>query len=648
MVWPNLNQYAEAVQNPRSAFADPDLQAGRVTLNNLQLPKAIAGNFATVFTIEGRGQKWAIRCFQHEVTDQQQRYAAITAHLQGKALDFMVGFEYIPQGIRVSGKWYPIIKMDWTQGATLEQFIETHLGAKDTLLNLANRWAVICRSLRQADMAHGDLQHGNILVTGADDLKLIDYDGMVIPSVIHLPPHEIGHRHYQHPTRTAQSRFTLADFRNIDNFPAQVIGNSLHALAIDPTLWERTKAGGENLIFRESDYKVPNQSKTLALLKQHPDGRIRSIAGQIDEAIAARSFLEVEPYEHLAGKPPASVFGWLNDHVKQAVASAVQAPSPSPFSPPATRPTAPSWLRDALTARTSDQVDYPDAFVEAEREYLAATFPFGRWRVLRVIFRLFAERQIAERFPRYPLAIEKSKIQRKLERQFAFREQLKKRMDETPETLDDPRLSANPRVIEAERKLRELTAALQQTGAQEGTEIAALERLINQRLMRFRITANTIPGIGPARIAALNAAGVHTAADIVPANFAAAAAMIEQVRNAVPQRDWEILKAWRDDHINNLHWDRSQYTTGRTPEEIHARFERRRQDLQKRIQEEQSASTMVRILVLKEEKMRRASLKSQLAEAEVQIRETERELLRYKFITPEHLLDKVLEDPGAP
>ena len=204
----------------------------------------------------------------------------------------MVGFEYLPHGIKVGQKWYPVLKMDWIPGVPLDSYIAEHLAMPAKLEALANQWVNLIHSLREAELAHGDLQHGNILVTATDQFKLIDYDGLYIPAVIGLPQNEVGHRHYQHPSRTSDDGVSASNFRNVDNFPAQIIGLSLYALSIDPTLWEKTGAGGENLLFRDVDYIAPARSKTLALLRNHGDARIRTIAQRVDAAIAARNFLK--------------------------------------------------------------------------------------------------------------------------------------------------------------------------------------------------------------------------------------------------------------------------------------------------------------------------------------------------------------------
>lgn len=73
-------------------------------------------------------------------------------------------------------------------------------------------WVKLCRRLREARIAHADLQHGNVILVqgsraGAYGLKLIDYDGMYLPTLLHMPSGEAGHPNFQHPTRVATGAY---------------------------------------------------------------------------------------------------------------------------------------------------------------------------------------------------------------------------------------------------------------------------------------------------------------------------------------------------------------------------------------------------------------------------------------------------------
>src|SRR6266853_3134136 len=116
MSWPVSQDYNEAIQSPRSSFADPDLQRGEAVCNALGLPMPYSGNFADVYQVRCRdGSRWAVKCFTREVPGLHDRYQEITAHLRQAKLPFMVDFSFLDQGMRVMGKWYPVLKMQWVE-----------------------------------------------------------------------------------------------------------------------------------------------------------------------------------------------------------------------------------------------------------------------------------------------------------------------------------------------------------------------------------------------------------------------------------------------------------------------------------------------------------------------------------------------------
>lgn len=272
MPWPTLQDYNEAIQSPRLNFHDPELKGGSVETTALGLPRPITGGFASVYRVRCGQREWAVRCFIREFTDQQQRYEAISKHLAAVKLPYTVGFEFLPQGIKVRGTWYPILKMEWVQGELLNKYIKRNLGDPTALLDLANRWAKMVKAMQAANLAHGDLQHGNVLIANGE-LRLIDYDGMYVPALAGQASHEVGHRNYQHPQRT---EFDFGP--TIDNFAAWVIYVSLLALSIDPSLWDKVKAGDEYLLFRREDFEEPYTSQTLTSLSRHADRRLDTLA----------------------------------------------------------------------------------------------------------------------------------------------------------------------------------------------------------------------------------------------------------------------------------------------------------------------------------------------------------------------------------
>ena len=283
--YPTPSDYQEAVQVPESAFADADLQAATPRTNVLGLPQPITGAFAAVFpmTTEG-GRTYAVKCFLKEVPEQQARYEAVADHLADVDLDALVGFDYQPAGVRVAGTDYPVLKMEWVDGTVLNRFVEEHLDEPEVLARLSAAWADLMGDLEDCDLAHGDLQHGNVLVQTTGDelrLRLVDYDTMYVPALEGWRSAEVGHRNYQHPDRTD------SDFGpTLDRFPGLAVYTALRGLAARPSLWDRYDTG-ENLLFRDADFYDPEQS---ALMDE-----LASMEATADLAEALRTACYVEP-----------------------------------------------------------------------------------------------------------------------------------------------------------------------------------------------------------------------------------------------------------------------------------------------------------------------------------------------------------------
>ena len=275
MSWPIESDYFSAVQNPQICFADAELRSARVELNALGLPRPITGAFASVYRLTTpAGGQWAARCFLREIADQGRRYAAISAHLGSLRLPYTVGFEYLSQGILVNGRWLPLLKMQWQEGLPLNEFVRQSLVRPAEILALARQWVDMIATLKRAGIAHGDLQHGNILVHEGR-LSLIDYDGMFVPALAGLKSHEEGHRNYQHPARSSDD-FDL----NLDHFSAWVIFIALSALAIEPRLWQRLDGGDECLLFRREDFANPAASRALHAMEATGNAALQSLAAQ--------------------------------------------------------------------------------------------------------------------------------------------------------------------------------------------------------------------------------------------------------------------------------------------------------------------------------------------------------------------------------
>lgn len=259
--WPSARHFTEAVQCPGVSFLNPLLKETVPAIDRLGMPLVTSGQFAYVYKLKyiASGCDFAVRCFRGYLGDRDQRYRAIQKHIQTYPLPFLSGFTYEQEGVLVNGERYPILFMKWIEGPTLDIYLDEMMGRREVLLHLSEEWLKLVAALREAGIAHGDLQHGNIIVEHGR-LRLVDHDGMFVPEMEGWHSSELGHQHYQHPRRDAR----LFDAR-LDNFSSLVIYLSLVALADEPGLW--AEHHDENLLFTKTDFINPSSSILFSKLR---------------------------------------------------------------------------------------------------------------------------------------------------------------------------------------------------------------------------------------------------------------------------------------------------------------------------------------------------------------------------------------------
>ncbi|MGA9994754.1 MAG: Ada metal-binding domain-containing protein [Pyrinomonadaceae bacterium] len=260
--WPSARLFTEAIQCPGICFTDPYLRETLPAVDRLGMPLVTSGQFAYVYKLKPSqgGGAFAVRCFRGYLGDRGDRYRAIDEHLQAQHIPALASFDYDPQGILVAGRRYPVLVMQWIEGPTLDVYLDEVVEKREVLLHLADEWVKLMGALREARVAHGDLQHGNIIVEHGQ-LRLVDLDGMFVPVMQGWTSSEMGHQHYQHPARD-ERLFNS----NLDNFSALVIYLSLISLAERPALWREHH--DENLLFTKSDFLHTESSALFAKVKE--------------------------------------------------------------------------------------------------------------------------------------------------------------------------------------------------------------------------------------------------------------------------------------------------------------------------------------------------------------------------------------------
>lgn len=183
------------------------------------------GNAAIVFRILHNGAVKALRCYRRTMSRLRMIY--------GKELleEELFLFTSNEQGV-----WVDVVLTDWIEGIDLRTAIDRAGRNHDQaqLALLSEGFDRLAAALLADDWAHGDLKPENIILTPQGGLQLIDRDGCFLPSMRGMLAIEVGTPSYQHPTRSE------ADFdERIDDYPAALIATALHALQLDPTLYDR-------------------------------------------------------------------------------------------------------------------------------------------------------------------------------------------------------------------------------------------------------------------------------------------------------------------------------------------------------------------------------------------------------------------------
>ena len=259
------------------------------------------GNSAVVFRIRRDGRIRSLRCYLRRMRHLREIYG-----------DGVLEKELYLYTSSETGVWVDAILGDWIDGATLHEAVAEAALARDTakLRSLAESFDALAAGMVADDRAHGDLKPANIIVDRDRQLHPIDFDAAFLPAFAGETSPELGTAAYQHPARTA------ADFdERIDDYPAALISTALHALAEDPTLWDRYGSSDGLLYTPQRIASDPAYRETLALFEKRgmavqyriaqlltaPTLRLFGLAELLAEAVrekpAARSGTEAETPE---------------------------------------------------------------------------------------------------------------------------------------------------------------------------------------------------------------------------------------------------------------------------------------------------------------------------------------------------------------
>lgn len=254
-----------------SLIKDFFIRSGKFSVLDNGYYEMSTGGFSVVFPVIVGDEKWAFRCWHVTIDKAMERYKLLSQTLPLYKLPYFVDFYYEEQGIVVSGITYPTIRMRWVNGKNIKDYIGSNLNDNEKIFRLADRFLKMIRVLHKSSIAHGDLQHENIMVNSRGNLVLIDYDSLFIPELRGIADEDIiaGKPDYQHPCRKKNKTASP----KIDYFSEVVILLGILGIAKDRTLWEKYHvAGSDGLLFSREDYYDLKKSKIYSDLYRfgHP------------------------------------------------------------------------------------------------------------------------------------------------------------------------------------------------------------------------------------------------------------------------------------------------------------------------------------------------------------------------------------------
>ena len=289
-----IDEICTSVSIP-SLIKDPFIRSGKFSVLDNGDYEMSTGGFSVVFPVIVDDDKWAFRCWHVTIDKAMERYKILSQALPLYKLPYFIDFYYEDRGIVVSGTTYPTIRMRWVKGRNIKDYIGLNLNNSEKLFSLASRFLKMIRTLHKVSIAHGDLQHENIMVNSRSELVLIDYDSLFIPELEGIADEDIiaGKPDYQHPCRKKNSMASP----KADYFSEVVILLGILGIAKDKTLWKKYNvADSDGLLFLEEDYSDLKKSRIYNDLYRfgHPFSDLLEI---LSSYLECQDINQLEPLE---------------------------------------------------------------------------------------------------------------------------------------------------------------------------------------------------------------------------------------------------------------------------------------------------------------------------------------------------------------
>ncbi len=297
-----IDEIQDALERPKGRRAiEPTLRAGDlriinfgdfIKINNSYLHHGFGG-FAVVYRVrdETNGKEVALRCWRRSElpSGTKLRSTILSSYLTTNPSPYLVQQRFFPNALQIQDSYQPVILMDWVDGRpfrdivseaceklAIQQFIKDSNSNHNPVLDIAFAFEHMVDALQAAGIAHGDLQHDNIIVRNDGSLCLVDYDSIFVPGMTENDPCPVnGVEGYGHPDYVSGKVGRLSNIY-MDTFSATVIAASLHILAATPKRFDTNTK--HNLLFSSLDIEdIASSSFVNSLRTEFSDEPIASL-----------------------------------------------------------------------------------------------------------------------------------------------------------------------------------------------------------------------------------------------------------------------------------------------------------------------------------------------------------------------------------
>jgi serine/threonine protein kinase len=289
--YPSNIDFLNSIKNS-VCYKSPELIGGTYVTKGVKVLQ-FSGGFSTVFPfIRKDKRKIAVKCWTADIGGTEKRIQMVSKFILKIKAPYFINIYYHDKALLVNEQKHPVLIMDWIDGKSLKDYLNENIGDKSEVLRLAARFLAMIKFFHQNKIAHGDLQHGNILVKSDGEIVVIDYDSMFVEGLEEMDDNIKGLAEYQHPARRRNSKSHF----QLDYFSELIIYLSLLVYAEDNSYW---KYETEFLLFSRDDLLEPEKSILIKKLLESNNHEIADLTSNLKRNLCFNDISELKPLENL-------------------------------------------------------------------------------------------------------------------------------------------------------------------------------------------------------------------------------------------------------------------------------------------------------------------------------------------------------------